>query len=401
MGETSGSRWKALDVLRGAAVAGMIVVTSPGDWNQAYAPLRHTDWNGWTVTDMIFPSFLFAVGLALAWSFPRRLDDPAERRAIWLRIARRVAALIALGLALNYAMEAKDGLWFDDPGAGTLAHVRFPGVLQRIALCYLLAAALILATARNDAEGRAEIDWRAIAVAAAAALIAYWALFALVPVPGHAAGEMEPGVNLPGYVDVAVFGPQHMWRLGSATWRGAVTYDPEGLLPTLPATVNVLLGVLAGVAFRRRPDRALVWVAGAGAALFVAGLLFDPVFAINKRMWTSSFAMLSGGFSMMLLAAFELALRSAAARRIAAPLELLGGNAILGFTLSILLGVFAGLPIIASGDAWVAPQQWGNSIALGIIPEPHLASLACAFAILALILLAIWPLHRRGIHLRF
>lgn len=400
MVEAKPARWVALDVLRGAAVAGLIIVTSPGDWNRAYAQLRHADWNGWTLTDMVFPAFLFSVGVALGLSFPRPLADRADRARLWRRIGRRALALIALGLLLNWLSEIVNGLWMHDPGAGTLAHVRIPGILQRIALCYVLGAALVLTTARRDAKGGAAINATAIAVACAAILLLYWALLTLVPVPGVGAGHLDPAGNLGGYIDRAIFTPPHMWRLGSAAWQGPVTYDPEGLLSTLTATVNLLLGVLAAREWQRSPGRALPLIAVAGVVLLAAGLLLDPLFVINKRIWTSSFALLSSGFSVLALAAIAVALRTSLALRLATPLRILGGNAILAFVLSTLLGQFSGLPILREAGATVTPQKWGNDLALGIITDPYLASLACALAVLALITLALWPLERRGIHFR-
>ncbi|MBO9712425.1 heparan-alpha-glucosaminide N-acetyltransferase domain-containing protein [Sphingomonas sp.] len=398
MAETGTERWNALDALRGAAVAGMIIVTSPGDWNASYAPLRHAEWNGWTLTDMVFPTFLFSVGLALGLSFPRPLDRADARKALWIRVARRVIALVLLGLVLNALMEFGRSLWM--PQASVPDTVRIPGILQRIALCYLLGVALIVATALRDADGRSRVNPIAISIAIAVALLLYWGLMMLVPVPGFGAGRLDPAGNLAGYVDRAIFTPPHLWWLGWATPGGPPVYDPEGLLSTLPATANLLFGVLAALEWRRAPARAPVRIAIAGAVLFAAGLAFDPLFAINKRIWTSSFALLSSGFSALLLAAFALALGSSLAERLSAPLRILGGNAILGFTLSIVLGVIGGMPLLHLGGKPATPQAWGDGVALGIVPDPQLASLACAFAILALITLLIWPLHRRGIHFR-
>lgn len=395
------SRWMALDILRGLAVAGMILVTSPGDWSKGYAPLRHADWHGWTLADMIFPTFLFGVGMALALSFPRPLNTPEERRFFWGRVARRVLALIALGLVLNALMEFKDGLWLHDEGAGTLGHVRLPGILQRIALCYLLGILVIVATARKDAEGRSTIDVPAIGIAILAGLIGYWALLTFVPVPGVGAGHLDIPGNLAGTIDRTIFGAKHLWRLGSEVWAGPVYYDPEGLLSTIPATANLLFGVLAAWLWQRDSKGAVARIAVIGVVLLVTGLLLDPVFPINKRIWTSSFALLSSGFSALTLAAIMVVLRGDIARRLSAPLRILGANAILAFTLSILAGIVGNLPILGATDAKIATlQQWGNQVALGIIGDPYLASYACALAILALITLAIWPLHRKGIHLR-
>lgn len=398
MKQGESARWPVLDVFRGLAVAGMILVTSPGAWDKGYAWLKHAVWNGWTLADMVFPAFLFGVGMALALSFPKPLEAPGERARLWRRVARRVLGLVLLGLALNMLMEWKDGIWLHDPGAGTPAHVRIPGVLQRIALCYLIGIALLLATARRDADGRTAIRPGAIAGAGVGLLVLYWLLMTFVPVPGFGAGRLDQAGNLASWIDRSVFTPMHMWRIGALTWAGPVLFDPEGLLSTLTATVNLLFGILAAYEWQRAPAGAPLRIAIAGAALMAAGLLLDPVFPINKLIWTSSFALLSGGFSALVLAALMIVPRGA--ERLAAPLRVLGGNAVLAFTVSILAGIFGNLPILRRGDAWITPQQWGNDVALGLFGEPYVASLACALAILALITLAIWPLHRRGIHLR-
>jgi predicted acyltransferase len=178
-----------------------------------------------------------------------------------------------------------------------------------------------------------------------------------------------------------------------------VTYDPEGLLSSLPATANVLFGVLAGREWRRPDGPRIGAVVAASAALVMLGLLLDPLIPINKRLWTSSFALLSSSLSGLTLAAVALIIRNELAGRLLTPLKILGGNAILAFTISILAGSFAGLPLKGATGP-VSPQGWGDAVARGIIPDEYLASLACAIAILALITLMIWPLHRRAIHFR-
>ena len=391
-------RVPALDVLRGFAVAGMIVVTSPGDWTHTYWPLKHADWNGWTPTDIVFPMFLFAVGMAVGLSFPRPLTEPSARRRLWVRVARRVVALVALGLVLNwlYVVAVAAGV----PPAGPDDHpgLRLPGVPQRIALCYLLAVGLVMATGRQDAQGRTAINAAAIAAAIFVTLAAYWALLVLVPVPGFGVGGLDQVGSWPAYIDRLIFTPRHMWPLGSSTWRGPVTYDPEGLLSSLPATANVLVGVLAGREWRRPGGPRLASVAAASAFLVILGLLLDPLFPINKRLWTSSFALLSSGLSGAALVLVALAW-SDRTRRLLLPLEILGGNAILAYSISIVLDSFAGVPLKIGGGT-ISPQAWGDAIARSVIPDEYLASLACACAVLALITLALWPLHRRAIHFR-
>ena len=400
MAAPSASRLPALDVLRGAAVAGMLLVTMPGDWGDTYAELRHADWNGWTLADLVFPAFLFSTGVALGLSFERATADPAARARVWRRVARRALALVALGLALEatYNLAISAGAHF--PGQGGLEHLRIPGILQRIGLCYALAAALLFGTARRTAAGGRRVDVLALALAGATLLLGYWLLLAVTPVPGFGAGRLDPVGSLPAYVDRTVFTAAHLWPLATAVPGGPPTYDPEGLLSTLPATTNVLFGVLAAEAWRRRPERAVALIAVGGLLLAVAGLALDRVFPINKRLWTSSFALFSGGVSGLGLAAAAVLVRSPLARRLMTPLNVLGANAILAFGVATLLSRVSGFAWLREAGAAVTPQTWGDHLMLRLIPRPHLASLASAVGMLVLITLAIWPLHRRGIHLR-
>jgi predicted acyltransferase len=393
-------RLDLLDVFRGAAVAGMILVTSPGDGNRFFALLRHAKWNGWTLADMVFPAFLFAVGMALGLSFPRDLSAPGARRRLWLRVGRRAAGLILVGLLVNWIYTADIfgiPVYIGHPG---LAFLRIPGVLQRIALCYVASVALILFFPRRFADGTVDLNPRAILIAIAVTLIGYWVLMRFVPVPGYGVGRLDQEGNLAAYIDRAVFTVPHMWGLGWVEWKGPVVFDPEGLLSTLPAIANSLFGTLAALAWRHSPDRAVSWLAAAGIAMMAAGLLLDPLFPINKQIWTSSFVLVSGGFSAIVLALFALALRSRLVSRLCAPLRILGTNAILAFVLSVVLGKFSGAPWFHLNGATVTPQAWGDAVAKSIIPDEILASIACALAVLAIIILLLWPLHRRAIQFR-
>jgi predicted acyltransferase len=396
----SSGRVQALDLLRGAAVAGMILATSPGDWALTYSQLRHADWNGWTATDMVFPAFLFSVGFALGLSFPRHFGEADARKQYWWRVGRRVIALILLGLALEatYNLAIGLGAWF--PGKPGLENLRIPGILQRIALCYGLSATLLAVTARRGTDGLFHVNVRAIVAAIVVVLIGYWALLTSVPVPGYGAGRLDIEGNLPSYVDRAVFGVSHLWPLGSVGWGKPVFYDPEGLLSTFPAATNCLLGALAAVVWRRLPDRAPILIALFGLALLILGLLIDPIFAINKRIWTSSFALLSSGVAAIALAAFAIAAHSTAIARFLTPLRVLGGNAILAFVISTLFGRLYGAPLIGSGADRRSPATWLDHAIQSFVPDPLMASLLCAVSVLALITLLLWPLHRRAIHFR-
>ncbi len=372
------TRLTGLDLFRGMAVAGMIIVNTPGSGLYVWWPLDHAPWNGFTPTDLVFPAFLFAVGVALALSFPRVVDA-----AIWRRVARRTASLIALGMAWQMLVR---------PGIATF---RLMGVLPRIGLCYGVVAGFVMLTARRDADGRARLDPWLISGTAIALLLGYTVVMLFVPVPGYGPGQLTPEGNLAGYVDRAILTPAHMWRFGTDA-AGRVVYDPEGLFSTLPALANVLFGMLAAIVWQGTPGRALAWIALGGVALAVIGLMLDPAFPINKRLWSSSYALFSSGLSALLLALAMLAGRRAALNRLLAPFYLLGMNAILGYMVSLLLGL-AGMRLYLGGTTLGARAFAAMQV---IAPDPYLASFLCSLAVLALVIGLLVPLHRRGIHLR-
>src|ERR1700675_1384573 len=205
----------SLDVFRGLTVAAMVLVNTPGSWRHVYWPLQHAEWHGWTPTDLIFPFFLFIVGVAIPLALGRRVGGGARRAAVVTKILRRSVIIFALGLLLHAVPD------FD------VANIRIPGVLQRIAVCYLVAALLFLWT-----------GWRAQTAIAIVALLGYWALLTLVPVPGFGAGDLGKEGNLAAWLDRTALGA-HIWRIGRV-------YDPEGILSTVPAMVTTLFGVLTG-----------------------------------------------------------------------------------------------------------------------------------------------------------
>ncbi len=372
------TRLTALDLFRGVTVAGMIIVNSPGDDSHIWWPLDHAPWNGFTPTDLVFPAFLCAVGVALALSFPRTVDA-----AMWRRVARRTISLIALGWAWQFLVRPD------------LPHFRLMGVLPRIGLCYGIVASFVMLTARRDPGGRARLDPVLLAVAALAILIVYAALMLLVPVPGHGAGDLTPDGNLAGYVDRVVLTIPHMWRHGTGA-AGTVVYDPEGLLSTLPALANVLLGMLAAIAWQRAPQRAVAWIALGGVALTLVGWGLDPLFPINKRLWTSSYALLSTGLAALLFALAMIVADRKGPHRWLAPFRLLGMNAILGYMISLLLPLAGNR--LQIGDSSLSDMALAGMRAFA--PDPYLASFLCSLAVLAATIGLLVPLHRRGIHLR-
>ena len=359
-------RLAALDSFRGITVAAMIIVNTPGSGEHVWWPLDHAEWHGFTPTDLVFPAFLCAMGVALGLSFPRAIDAQ-----LWRRVAWRVFALIAIGWA--WQMLARP----------SIEMFRVFGVLPRLGLCFGLAASVAILTARRAPDGKARLNLPAILVALFVLLLGYWAAMAL-------GGDFTPEGNFAGQVDRFIVGANHMWRAGRDA-AGNVVYDPEGLFSTLPATANVLFGLLAALAWQRAPHRATLWIALAGVALVLLGLALAPAFPINKSIWTSSYVLLSTGLSALLFAGCIAATRSRAVRRALWPFDVFGMNAILGYVVSLLIGL-AGMRL--------GFQAAGFAAINGVLHAPWLASFLYALAVLLIVLALLIPLHRRGIHLR-
>jgi len=381
---STGQRIVSLDLLRGLAVAGMILVDSPGSWSKVYAPLEHAAWHGLTAADLVFPTFLFCAGMAVGLMVPRLTVEARVGSAFWLKVARRTGLLILLGLAINLLA-----------GHFDLPNLRLPGILQRIGLCYALGTIICVAGARREEGGRLVFNLPVTLAASIVLLAVYWLAVAFAPVPGVGAGRLDSYGSLPAFIDRQVFTIAHLWR-GATTPGLGVTYDPEGLLSTLPATVNVLAGAIVARVLTREKGLALAFAVG--LAMVVLGLALNPVMPINKKIWTPSFAVVTSGISTLVLVGFELVARSGRGMGFDYVLKVLGGNAILAFILCQLLGIFSDLRIIPG--AHPTPQGFGNAMALTALPDPYLASVACAVLVLAFITAILIPLHKRGIHLR-
>jgi len=369
-------RLLSVDALRGLTVAGMVLVNNPGTWSAVYRPLRHAEWHGWTPTDMVFPFFLFVVGVSISLALGPALERGAGGLA--RRVLRRAAVIFALGLLLH-------ALPFFP-----LATLRIPGVLQRIAVCYLLAALLVLAT--RGARG-----WRVQAIAAGALLVAYWLLMTELAAPGQRAGDLSPAGNLAGYVDRLVLGTRHIWQASRV-------YDPEGILSTLPATATTLLGVLAGHWLRAGQSGARsggqivggLAVGGLGAAAL--GWLWGLSFPVNKPLWTSSYALLMAGLAALALAVCYWAVEVRGRRGWAAPFAVLGVHAL---TLYFLSGVMAKvLLIVRVGAGGPRLQAWLFEHLFAPWASPVNASLAYALGYVLLWWALMWALDRSGVRLR-
>jgi predicted acyltransferase len=359
------ARLQSLDVFRGLTIAAMILVNNPGSWASIYPPLRHADWHGCTPTDLIFPFFLFIVGSAMALSGRK---PGVGLGPTYARIGRRVLVLIALGLLLA---------WFPKFDLATL---RFPGVLQRIALCYLLASIITL-------HARLWVQ----ALIAALLLAGYSAALWLVPVPGIGAGVLTPEGNLGGWLDRVLMG-KHIYKGGP--------HDPEGLLGTLPATATVLIGFWAGrfVKAAERTWRTVILLLGAGVACVLAGWWLAHVdVPLNKPMWSSSYVVFTAGWALITLGACFASSEVLGWRKFGRPWEIYGVNAIFAFVASGLLArVLGWISFVPDGaDAAVRLNQLIFNRGFASWLTPMNASLAYAVVNVMLWWVVCWGMWRK------
>ncbi len=363
----------------------MILVTDPGTYAARYAPLCHSDWVGPTSTDMIFPAFLVAIGMAMTFSFRARIERGASRAKLMLHALQRSAILIVLGLLLN---------GFPDYHLHT---IRIPGILQHIALCYLAGSLVYLALFRRRSGQRIA----AIAAVTVVVLALHWALLKLLPVPGFGVGQLDSLGNLGAWIDRRVFGVQHLWAYGTTPGYG-VTFDPDGLLLTISSLGNLLIGVLAGEWLRTRHSstRKIVGLVVAGSVLIVAGMALSQWMPLNKKLWTSTFTLLSSGVAVLIFTFFYLAVDVKRWRGWTTPALVFGTNAILAFALSSILTTLADRIHIGSGNSRHTLHAWGYLHGFASWMRPINASLAYAILIVLLNLVIVYPLYRKRIFLR-
>ncbi len=299
-------RLLSLDAFRGITIAAMILVNNPGSWSHTHAPLRHAAWDGWTPADLIFPFFLFIVGVAITFSLGPGVAGGQPRGPLIVKLMRRTLTLFLLGIIVNgFPLFQWDVL-------------RIPGVLQRIALCYCFGALMVLGT-----------GIRTQALTALTLLIAYTAVMALVPVPGHPLGPPAADVNLPAYVDDLLL-HNHLLHAGG---------DPEGILSTVPAFTTTLCGILTGH-WLRSTRSGLERVAGlfvVGNSSLALGLLMDQWVPINKSLWTSSYVVFTAGMALTVIAVCFWLMDVKGYRRWAKPFVIYGTNPIVAYVLSSLM----------------------------------------------------------------
>ena len=365
----------SLDLFRGATIAGMIVVNNGGN-DATYWPLKHAEWNGWTPTDLVFPFFLFIVGVSIVFSFQARLARGDSRVSLMLHAVRRSVTIFLIGLFLNAFPYFHIATW------------RIPGVLQRIAVAYLIAAVLTLYTTTY------------VRIACVAGfLIGYWVLMRYMPVPGFGVPGrdiplLDPDANLVAWLDRKLM----MGHL----YEG--TRDPEGLLSTLPAFATALLGVLTGEWLRspRSSRQKMTGMFLAGGIGIGAGELWNLWFPINKKLWTSSYVLFAAGMALVCLAVcywvMDIREWNGAWTK---PFLIFGSNAIAAYVISEVLGI-AGSAFHVRGDhhQFINYQQYVFRNIFASIHPAGLASLAYSLSFLFLCFLPVWWMYRRKIFLK-
>lgn len=395
-------RLLALDVFRGLTIAGMLLVNDPGSWSHIYDPLEHAAWHGWTPTDLIFPFFLFIVGVTTHLSITARRARGDDDRAIRRQILRRGALIFLLGVLLNWFPFFQWGTIAGNPSPSFLDRIlerleilRIMGVLQRIGIAYTAAAFLTLRTSVKQQ----------VAILAVL-LFGYWFAMTLLPVPdtgilGALAINTKSG-HLAAWIDRLVFD----WRaygLGNHLWVGSVTWDPEGLLSTLPAIGTTMLGVMAGrwIAHPRPLAERLNGLFASGALGMMVGLMWNWSFPINKSIWTSSYVVFTGGMACVALATIMWIVDVHGWRRWTRFFVIYGMNPIVAFVGSGILArlLYSILKVDYNGQrVSVVEAIYRTFVSWGL--EPVNASLAFALSFVLLWFGILWVLHRRNIFLK-
>ncbi|PQA58979.1 acyltransferase family protein [Siphonobacter curvatus] len=414
------NRLLSLDVLRGLTIMLMTVVNNPGDWGHVYAPLLHAEWHGYTPTDLVFPTFLLIVGVSVVLAMPHKRWNSDTLLKIAIRTLRifclgwflfffskiqlpglegptlllgRLAIMAILAWALFSEYEKKYQFYvavgtfllmilLAFGGFDAYETVRIPGVLQRIAMVYGLIAVLYLRT-----------SWQVQAVVGVTVLLLYWGLMTLIPVPGVGQANLEKGTNLAAWLDYTLL-PGHLWA-------SAKTWDPEGILSTLPALGTGIAGLLTGTLLRTPsltgPQKArYLLLAGLGG--IVLGSVWHIVFPINKALWTSSYVLVAAGWALVVLSGLYYWIDVKGSKGWTLPFVVFGVNPMLVFFFSgIIPRILSAIPVHTNGKSVSLQHYLYSDLLAPQFSNPMNASLAWALLYLAFWGLIVWVLYRKGV----
>ncbi|HRD58454.1 MAG TPA: DUF5009 domain-containing protein [Ferruginibacter sp.] len=378
-------RYYSLDVFRGATVALMILVNNPGSWSHIYDPLEHAAWHGCTPTDLVFPFFLFAVGNAMAFVMPKLQQSGTA--GFWKKVLKRSVLIFLIGLFLNWFPFVR----YNDAGELILKKwetVRIMGVLQRIALCYLFASIIIYYCKLKGSF-----------VFAGILLMAYW--FMCI------AGNSADPYSLSGWfgtdIDKAIIGEKHLYR------GEGVPFDPEGLMSSFAAIVQVILGYIAGnyIITKGKNFEMLTGLFVAGCVLIFTGFCWDMFFPINKKIWTSSYTIYTTGLALLIIAMLIYLIEFKNARGAwSSFFNAFGKNPLFIFALSALIPKSLALVRIANGSkngetTYTSPLRWFyQNCCEPLFTDPRNASLMYAILFIAFMWLLAWLLHKKKIYIK-
>jgi predicted acyltransferase len=372
-------RLLSLDVLRGATIATMILVNDPGDWDHIYPPLEHSDWNGCTPTDLVFPFFLFMAGVAVVYAMETRKANKEDHGKLIAHAFKRMLTLLLINYGIDYIFTVINNHWqFGD----AIAHLRIPGVLPRIAVVYFICTVLYLKTSTKTRV------WIFAGV-----LIGYYLIMTFIPVPGIGHANLEKETNLGAWLDRLVFGTNHLWNQKH-------TWDPEGLLGTIPALGTGLFGVRVGSWLKNKATedaKKVTWMFVYGFGAIILALIWDLFFPINKQLWTSSFVLYTGGLATVILAMLYWLIDVQGYKRATPFFVAFGMNAITAYILAGVVPALIGYIHIHYNGAKVDPL---NYIFLKVFTpnfSPLNASLCSAILLVLIIWVIMWVLYKRKI----
>ncbi|MFL0646617.1 acyltransferase family protein [Cylindrospermopsis raciborskii UAM/DH-BiRr] len=328
----------SLDVFRGLTIAMMIIANMAGVVPDVYPFLSHAPWNGCTPTDLVFPFFLFIVGVAMSFSLSKYSLESKLDNLVYFNLCRRAVILFTLGLLIN-------GFWNQGVGSFDLQSLRVMGVLQRIGLAYLFASLIVLKLPEKT-------QWALAGIL----LIFYWLTMMYIPVPDYGAGMLTQEGNFGAFIDRLIIAKPHLYAGDGFNFRG----DPEGLFSTIPAIVNVLFGYFAGQWIRKSTINShtsmdlVLW----GLCSLVVGMIWDGLFPINKKLWTSSYVLFSTGWGLVFLAACYDLIEVRKIKRWSKGFEIIGLNAIALFVASVFLIKVTVKLKIGEGDNAISVYNW-------------------------------------------
>ncbi len=377
--ENKPERLLSLDFFRGLTVAAMILVNNPGSWGNIYAPLAHAEWHGCTPTDLVFPFFLFIVGVSIAYAMGSKKLDKKSHHQLILKALKRALILFSLGLIL--AIFPRNFATYDF--VETIKTVRIPGVLQRIAVVFFISAIIFLKFSEKN-----------ILRLVVLLLLGYWILMMFVPVPGVGYANLEKEINLGAWLDRTILTEAHLWK-------SAKTWDPEGILSTLPAIATALFGVLVGVYLKRKdvlPANKISWLFSIGVLATIAGLIWDLNFPINKALWTSSYVLYTGGLATIILALSYWVIDVNKYNSFTKPFVIYGVNAITVFFVSGLMPRLVNMFKIEMPDGKeIGALTWVYQTGFTPYFSPINASLAYAIAFILFFFVILWIMYKKNI----